>query len=394
MALPRKARLCKMKKITKILTLSMIVLSTPVFAISIDGNTGLLSNGQVWIGRNSIIESSIGAGSYVSLDRGTSVTGSLYSNNAIYTGRDVSISGSASGNGVVSMDRNTSIGGNVYSGNTWMDGGTSVGGNVTAVPSGAPNANGNVSTGKGISVGGDMNAGGDIWVNKNSTIAGDASPGIGHTISTGSNVSIGGSTTPSNPTPDTVVVPSIPTPSGPMTPGTQGIWVGNNGSMTLAVGDYANVSTGVNVELALAAGTYNLASLWMGSGGLMTIDTTLGDVIINVLNNFGAGSNMEFAILGPGELFINVFEGDMGFGQDLTIDATLLVYEGSFYADDNANITGSIAAQNISIDQGSSFVYRGSGPTPDVPEPLTALAIASSLGGIGMYVRKRLKEEI
>ena len=167
---------------------------------------------------------------------------------------------------------------------------------------------------------------------------------------------------------------------------------GRNSVTDLDPGAYKNVSLwGANSTLSLSAGTYVMRDFWIANGGTVNIDTTAGDVVLNVHHDFSTGKEVTFSKLGEGDLVINLLDNDMYFGKDVTIDADIRVWDGSFGAGNNLDFAGTIwATENVSIANGSSiestFDLSG-GYGAGVPEPCTICLIAC--GGVLVALRRR-----
>jgi len=182
-----------------------------------------------------------------------------------------------------------------------------------------------------------------------------------------------------------LVLPSMDTASDSGKLGRKSIWEGRNTTTDLASGSYKTVGFDRNATLNLSAGTYTMKSFSMERDGLVNVDTSSGDVILNVHSGFAAGDNVVFNTLGDGDLFVNVFDKNVKLDNNVTMDATVRVFKGKFAAGTDANLTGTFhASSDITLGQGSQVTYGSAGGA--VPEPATIALL--SCGGAMCILRK------
>ena len=281
----------------------------------------------------------------------------LYSGKSLSLGKSASITGSVAG--VNSVSLSTSAGaGDIYSGGTVYLGNSS---NATANIW----ANGKVSLDGKSRVEGNVTTQGKYWKDKKATVAGQ--------------VTLGGDA-------ELLVLPSMDTAPGSGTLGATSIWEGHNSTTDLASGSYNTVGFGHNATLNLSAGTYTMKSFWMDKEGSVNVDTSLGDVILNVHRGFSVGRDVTFNTLGDGDLFVNVFDKDVWLDNNAKMDATVRVFKGKFATGKDVALTGTFhASDNISLGQGSQVTYGGAGGSA-VPEPATIALLAC--GGAMCILRK------
>jgi len=224
-------------------------------------------------------------------------------------------------------------------------------------------ANGNVNIRDNSYVDGNVISRGNYWKHKTATVTGN--------VQRGKNAEL-------------LVLPSMETaPSGERLGET--IWGGRGTATNLASGSYDTAGFDRNATLNLSAGTYTMKSFWMDKEGSVNVDTSLGDVILNVHSGFSVGRDVTFNTLGDGDLFVNVFDKDVWLDNNAKMDATVRVFKGKFGAGKDVVLTGTFhASDNISLGQGSQVTYASSGST--VPEPTTIALLAC--GGMMCILRK------
>ncbi|MFA5293049.1 MAG: hypothetical protein WC496_08460 [Phycisphaerae bacterium] len=259
----------------------------------------------------------------------------------------------------------------------WAGGTIGFGNTVTV---GGPVASaGNISAGNGTSLS-SIYTQGNLWLGNNSVVSGNVlANGYVHT---GNNVLISGTSVSFG---DFVLPPLDSLQQNAV--GTNNIYGEKYSTKTLQPGEYRDWSFDKNVTLNLSAGEYNLKNFWMNKDGVVNIDTSLGDVVLNIAGQFDTGKSVTFTNSGSGNLFINVFGHDAWLGENTKLAAVVKVYGGDFGTDSSSDLSGSFyAAGNIWLGNNSQVVYS---PVTVIPEP-ASLALFVMMGFF-LSGRKSLK---
>ena len=197
---------------------------------------------------------------------------------------------------------------------------------------------------------GNVGSNGDITMDVNGTVWGDAIAGPTHTTSILGNADVFGSTTPAT---ALVNLPSINVPDYPsMGP----ITVANN--TTLASGNYCFTNMRVNSSKTLTIqGPANVVvtNLELKSSASLLIDATNGLVTFYVLDDFIMNSNAQFRSTDsvPEDLRINLLS-------DNVINPEINVQLDEILLDSNTQVHGTILAPNAEIVIDSNFQMFGS----------------------------------
>jgi len=219
---------------------------------------------------------------------------------------------------------------------------------------------GNVWLGKGVIVNGDVVANGSIQTSKN-------------TVITGSSNSFSNFVLPQLDTLQQTVV------------GTTPIYTAPNATKTLLPGEYSSLSLSNDTQLNLSSGIYSVSSFWMGSGGTVNVDTSAGDVILNVVGSFTAGSSVKFITSGSGNLFVNVFNSDAWLDSRVDFTGVLSVFGGGLGTGTSVNLTGSVyTTGSMYLGNDTAVTYTHS---TQIPEP-ASLAMFLTIGFIIWKVRQ------
>jgi hypothetical protein len=344
------------------------------------GTLGLYSGGgNIWIGSNSVIQGALASLKGISTGRNVQLNdlltqGSIWLDSSnVVTGR-VLANASAEANSDLTFQGPSWTGGSV-----WMGRNANVTGDIIT-------SGGMIELGRNAKVAGNLYGNGNIWIDRDSTIYGDAHPGLGDTLSTGKKVTITGSRTPAASPYDTFDLPDLPDAPAHGPYGSKNVYGGAKSITTLDPGAYADVNLwGGSSTLNLSAGTYDLRSLWLGNGGTIHLDATKGDVVLHVGNDFDLGANVLMNKIGDGNLTINLYDNDLSLGSNVTLAGDIRVWGGGFSSDGDLDFAGTIwAADDISIGSGSNYQYVGGGHIPE-PGILAILAF----GGAGMLWRSR-----
>ncbi|HAL45356.1 MAG: hypothetical protein A2Y12_11690 [Planctomycetes bacterium GWF2_42_9] len=220
---------------------------------------------------------------------------------------------------------------------------------------------------------------GSIWLGNDVTVSGDAT--ANGTISKSKSAVVTGS---SNSYAD-FSLPTLDLLSKPAT-GTINIYAASNSSKSLSPGEYSEWTFGNGTTVNLSSGSYNLSSFWAGTGSVVNIDTTSGDVVLNVAGNFSVGSGVKFVSSGSGTLYVNVYNSDAWLDNNANIRGNIRVYGGGLSTGTSVNLTGSIyATGDIYLGNYSDVTYAAT--TSSIPEPSTLVIFAAA--GMVFIARRR-----
>jgi cytoskeletal protein CcmA (bactofilin family) len=249
----------------------------------------------------------------------------------------------------------------------WSGGSIGTGNNATITGTSASKIAINLN--KGTSAGSIYTAG-SIWLGNNVTVTGDATAKWGITKSKGT-VITGSSSSFSD-----FSLPKLDILSRPST-GTNYIYAGSNSSKTLSPGEYSGWNFSNSTTVNLTSGSYNLSSFWAGNGSVVNIDTTSGDVVLNVVGNFSVGSGVKFVSSGSGTLRVNVFNSDAWLDNNVNIKGDIRVYGGGLTTGSSVNLTGSVyATGDIYLGNDSDVTYAST--STSIPEPSTIVLFTAS----------------
>ncbi len=295
------------------------------------------------------IDGRIGAGGRAHFGSGASATSDVYTASSFSSDRAVTIGGRIVARQGVSVDRDGSVGSIDAGGDVWVGRDSAVGGAIQG--------GGGVSLERGVRVGGHVAYNDAYWADASATINGSVTDNAG---------------------PDRWDALTLSNP-GPATPSGQSQWYGSNSDESLAAGDFGSISTDRDVTLRLTAGQYNLASLWLGRDSRLIVDTSAGDVAINVAGAFSADRGLVIDNVGTGELVIQT-GGNLSLNRDSLVEAQLLSFGGASI-DRDSHIDGTLhALRDVWLDRGVTVTGVGAGAASHaaVPEPATlALFLAS-----------------
>ncbi len=235
---------------------------------------------------------------------------------------------------------------------------------------------GNISTGSNVNLT-YVYTESNVWLGNNTVVSGDVF--ANGQVQTGSNVVIGGSSSSfadfTLPQLDFLQQSAF---------GTDNIYGPKNSTTTLTAGEYADWSFDKNTTLNLSAGEYSLKNFWLGKDGVVNIDTSAGDVTLNLVGQFSTSSDVSFITSGSGSLYINIFGSSAWLGRGTSLAAAMTVYGGDFGAGRSAQLTGSFfATGNIWLDRDSQLGFVS---YQEIPEPSSLVIFAVS--GLCFLVRK------
>jgi hypothetical protein len=257
-------------------------------------------------------------------------------------------------------------------------------------------AGGTISMGSGVSVSGIAASGGgfsansganlgsiytekDVWIGGNSMVSGDITAGGSISVS---GVKISGTVSQFS----NFTLPKLDTLEK-TTFGTEDVYGKNNSVTKLLAGDYKDLSFGKNTTLNLFAGKYNFQSFWMDRDSTVNIDTSAGNVVLNLAGGFSTSRNVKFSNTGSGSLQINIFGKDFWLGSGSSLSATLKVFGGNISTESSASLYGqAYATGNIWLGDRSQVEYHSF--AGEIPEPST-LAFLAVAGIYGFIVKGR-----
>ncbi len=308
----------------------------------------------------------------------------------------VTIKGNIGAVGTVSMAMHSTISGDAYSqGNFSIDQKATVGGRIVSSGDvwvgkhsvlGGIDGWGNVRIGQQTTVNGDVLSGKVATIDKMSVIHGDVEYGTSY--QPGMKVTVDGSVR--NDTSDLDVwsakLNKAPTA---WTSSTNSISYDSGMDQILAPGTYGDVAIKDGSILRLAAGTYNISSMWLGNSAQLLADTRSGNVVINVVKGLSTGSS---AVLDSGDvnsLIINS-NSSIDLGTGTVSEANLSSFGGSISVADDSTVHGRLFATG-DVCLGSGVLVDGAtavSSSSTVPEPGTALIL---LVGGALAMRRRAK---
>ncbi len=237
---------------------------------------------------------------------------------------------------------------------------------------------GSIDLGNGVSIDGPIMAEGDISVGNNSQL---------NDVYGGSSVDLGQNTTSA-----TVMEYLSNLATMGNTPqheniGNQDISGDENSTTTLDSGRYKSLSFAKNVTLNLSAGTYTVEKLDIDEDSVVNIDTSAGDVVLDIVGSFSSKRNVSFQKTGDGNFEINIFDGDFLLERDSELDAVVRVYGGTITTGREVQLAGSIwATGDVNIGALSSFTFRAT----EVPEPGMLVLVGS--GGFFFLLKKHAQK--
>ncbi len=337
----------------------------------------LWSGGDISLGSNVTLDAAAAAGQNFVAEPGALLE-SIYAAGDIDLGLNATVRGRVLANGVGFAAKGLDLVGDWTSQSVTVAMKAVIVGDVTA-------ATGVITIDRNADVTGDVLGNSDISIDKNSTVVGDARPGLTGTLTLGRKTTVTGSTEPGAVTADTFLPPSMGDRPDAGEVGSLEIRPGDGTTTILDPGAYSDVVLGNTATLGLSAGTYTVQSFSIADGGTVSVDTSAGNVVLNVQGSFAAGSSVQFATTGAGGLVINVFDHNVGLGDNAVVDAAFRVWGGSFATGVDSALAGSYhATGDVSLGGGSS-AQSGSVPVPE-PAALSVIALGATLA---LHRRKR-----
>jgi len=388
-----------MKKSTLLLA-GLCALSSPAFAAPIISDFVVFGSTSVTTGSN------VGAVAVpVSAAVGSNGTVSIGGGGNYGDGDDAIIL--TGGGGYTGGSNAKTVGDIIFSGNVSIGGGSTVqgsvhsGGNVTTGSNATVTQNivatGNVTIGGGNAIGGSVLSGGNISTGSNASITGTAQ--ASGTVSLGGSSTAGAIVTGAPaPTPLAYVPVAMPTASI-FSAGGADATVGGGGALTLGAGIYGDLTTGSNADVNLSSGTYFFDSFKLGGGTDLTLDLSLGGILINIVGDLDFGSNVNVILVG-GDASDVLFElhGEATVGGGTKWFGTLFAPDSEVSFGSNARITGAVYGDIVGIGGGSWLTHVQSdalfptagGGGQEVPEPAALASLGFGLIALGLFRRRRM----
>ncbi|MHC4985839.1 MAG: PEP-CTERM sorting domain-containing protein [Planctomycetota bacterium] len=364
-----------------------LALAGPAAGETIELDTLLLysATDEIQIDADTILEGASAAAGKITLDDDVQ-SGAVYTEDELVIGRRVTVVDRALAVLDIDIDRDFTFTGSAITGDeVTLDRNASVTGNIEG-------RDDSVSVGRNSTVIGDVLSNDKIVLNNNAMIQGAASPGIGYSVQFKPGAVVTGSTDPAAHILPTFDLPDMP--SAPSVPdhGDSNVYASSESTVDLDPGRYKALSLERDCELYLTSGEYTFKSFWMDKRGIVNVDTSAGDVIINVHETFDTGQYVQFNPTGDGKVIINVYgTGGISLDKYNVMRATVHVWDGDFSAAEQADFRGTILARGkIWIAEESTLVYApGTGGYFMMPEPATMVLLVSGAGFVLTRRRRR-----
>jgi hypothetical protein len=342
----------------------LVALSVQATTINVD-ELALWAGGTVGLGSGVTVNAAIASGGEISAGSRANLR-SIYTENKIWLGNNATV------NGTVLANKQAQAGSGLNLLGNWTGSSVSIGSNSN-ITGDIGAGTGKISLGSNTAMFGDVLGNNSISIGSKSTITGDVRPGIGYKISKPSNVTITGSTQPGSFSFNTFDLPALDQLQQ-STIGTDNIYGPRYSTTTLLPDEYRDWSFDKNNTLNLSAGAYSLKNFWVDRDSVVNVDTSAGDVILNIAGQFSTGTNVSFSKSGSGNLFINVFGHNVWLEDNVKLSAVLKVYGGDFGVDKSAQLAGRFyATGDIWLGRNTQLEYISS---QVIPEPSTLVIFA------------------
>lgn len=213
---------------------------------------------------------------------------------------------------------------------------------------------------------GDVGSNGDVGMDQNSKVWGDAIAGMNHTTTVLGNAFVTGSTTPA--TADV----EFPTITVPTYTSYGNVTFSSNTTIASSDRTYGTLRVGSNKTLTInGPANFVISNLTMNSGSQIVINDTNGPVTFYVLDNFIMNSNSLLypASLKPINFTLNIL-GDNVINPEVNVQLDTIDFDsnskiwGVVYApnanvvfDSNFELFGSMMARSLDIDSNASFHF-------------------------------------
>ncbi len=203
---------------------------------------------------------------------------------------------------------------------------------------------------------GNGTVGGGAFIRSNGVVTGNLT--LGGTLSTQGPFTIGG-TLSQNASP---AIPALATKTFPVGTGTRSI----SSNVTLAPGNFGNVTVQAGQTVTFNAGTYNFASLNVMTDDLLVIN---GAVTINVQGSFQLGDRSRTSA--GAQLTVYSDATSIRLGTDLKFNGTLVAPAASIMIFSRTVLTGCVGGQNVSFDTDITQTAGGQALPFNNPAPAT-----------------------
>ena len=355
-----------------------LLVQLPVQATTIPINQlALWSGGSIGAGSGVKINGIAASAGDISVGGGANL-GSLYTQGNLGLGDNVLVKGTVLANGQANSGSGLRLSGSWTASGVYIGPSANIIGNVGA-------RTGDISLNGSETITGNVTGNGNIWVGGNSTINGDVRPGVNRSLSKGGNVTINGSTAPGLFDFDTFILPELASFQKNAI-GTQYIYGAPSSNTTLLPGSYSAWNLGSNVTLNLSSGQYSLGNFYIGGNGIVNVDTSGGDVTLDITGGLNVSNNVSFVKSGSGNLYVNVFDSGVWLGDNTTLSASLKIYNGNFNSGSSIQLAGNLYATG-SIWLGNNSQVQYVSQQQIIPEPSTIGILC--LGALSLIGIKR-----
>ena len=213
---------------------------------------------------------------------------------------------------------------------------------------------------------GDIGSNGDVTLDSNAKVWGDATPGPSHSVVLHDNAVVTGSTVPN---PDLVEFPSI---NVPIYSNYGNLTVNLNSTIPASNRTYGTLRIKNNKTLTLTGPSeIVVSSLRMDSNSFLKIDDTNGPVTIYVIDNFvlDSNSNINAVSKDPSKVRLNLLSDNVlnpeinvqldvvSISSNSTIYGVVYAPNARITLDSNFALYGSLMARALDIDSNSFFHY-------------------------------------
>ncbi len=185
----------------------------------------------------------------------------------------------------------------------------------------------------------------------------------------------------------TVALPDIPVKDVPY--GSRNVTVKNGKHETWAPGDYKDGMVRARGSVVLTAGTYNFRKLQIEPDAELILDTTGGEIVVNVDGQLEFGDRSLISTQGDGTVtFYTNGTGTLRIGTDVTFRGAIVAPYAEVHVFSRTQVNCCIAARRIVIEPDTTLrPFRGG--TPAVGWPTSVVATKGSrdlLAKVGMNV--------
>ncbi|MGH7452145.1 MAG: FlgD immunoglobulin-like domain containing protein [bacterium] len=205
---------------------------------------------------------------------------------------------------------------------------------------------------------GNLTAVGDIEIDEDNTIVGDAIAG--------GNLDLSGHATVTGTATANATVAAIGLPSPSFSAGGTDVTVPEKRSLTLAPGSYGNVKVKNRGTLFLTTGDYFMNKLELEHAGILSIDVASGPVNINVVTALEFEERTEVVITPSGQAstnqvtFTTLQQDTVDIGDESLILGWIIAPQAEVHFDEDCRFKGSVVAEAITVDDEVIFVSHSS----------------------------------